>query len=167
MRTVTRRRRVLAFSRAIDRKPRGADELFGSLFASVPNDGLPWTLVDPTSPTGIPGFIDPTRVNVIRWIRIEWQTLDLTLPPPLSVQFVIGGVPSASFAGLGKAFVQAIAEGSPALEQRLLARIPPTPIQNQGLWFTANAINTGVVNPQYVALYLWGWSYPPDINEGL
>ncbi|MEP6494491.1 MAG: hypothetical protein ABJF01_17535 [bacterium] len=148
--------RVLAVPRNGDFPAPGA-EFFGSVFGAVANDGLPHQL---TGLAGMPPLsISPGyRLRIAR-VRVEWQTLDLSIPPPLSLQVLINGSATVGAAVLSRLTLQATAAGSPAAELPVFVQVAP------GASVAVFATNTGAVNPQYLAAYLFGWSYSTKAGD--
>jgi hypothetical protein len=149
--------RVLAVSRNIDRMPIGGVELLGSVYGAVPNDGLPHALA---APAGMPPLVvDPTYRMRVAWARVEWSTVDLTVPPPLTLTLLVNGSTSVAFTTLARLMLQAVASGTPAIEADLYAEV------QAGAVLTVIATNTGAVN-QLVCAYLWGWAYAQAVADG-
>jgi hypothetical protein len=154
---------VLTIPRNLDAPPYGAAEAFSSAFNTIANDGLPHELIHQsifsagvTLPTGL---FDPTRRLYLRWMRAEWQALDIAVPPTLSLALLVNGQLGVITA-VQRLFLHATEDGSPAMELRLRGEAPA------GSIVTAAVTNTGVVTPQQVNLYLWGWQLPEDSRDG-
>jgi hypothetical protein len=142
--------------RNIDAAPPGAVDLFGSVFGPVPNDGLPHLL---PVPAGVPALaLDPTYRSRLRRVRVEWSTVDLTLPPPLTLSVVMNGVVGVGFSSLSRVPLQAVAIGTPAAELTVYADAAP------GASMAVFVVNTGAVS-QLVAAYLTGWAYPTSWRD--
>jgi len=151
------RRRVLAIPRAIDAKPVNGVEIFGSLAGNVPNDGAWHALV---LPAGVPPLqVDPTYRIRIAYVRAEWQLLDLTVPPPLTLSVMVNGAISIPLATLAALPLLAVAQGTPAIESRLLVELAP------GSTLSAAVRNTGAVT-QDVDVFFSGWAFPQTTVDG-
>lgn len=154
----SRTRRLLAIARNVDVAPIGATEAFGTVSGSVANDGQPHELTLPAGASAL--VIDPTHRLRIKRVRVEWQQLDLSVPPPLSITLLVNGVASVGANVLSKLFLLAVAVGTPAAELPVYVEVAP------GAHFQIFATNTGAVNPQIVSASFWGWSYPATLFEG-
>jgi len=148
---------ILAIPRNIDARPDGGVELFASVFGTVPNDGAAHVL---QPPAGAPAFVvNPNYLIRVAWARVEWSTVDLTVPPPLTMTLLVSGAITADTVALSRLTLQPIAIGTPAMELALYTQVQP----NAGL--TVEVTNTGAVS-QLVAAYLWGWAYPQTLEDG-
>jgi hypothetical protein len=151
-------RRVLAVRRNIDAPPLGAREVFASVFGAVANDGALHQL---TEPAGVqPLEIGADYMVRIRRVRVEWQTVDVSLPPPLRIVVQVNGSSNVGASVLSRVVLNAVAPGSPAVDVNTAVLIAPNAT------VSVFGINTGVVNPQYLAAYLWGWAYPATMRDG-
>lgn len=161
-------RRVLAIARNIDTMPPGAIEIFGSLQSAgpIPNDGAFHDLV--SSPAAL--SLDPTYRVVVRYVRVEWSTLDLSVPPPLTLQmFVAGASPPVAFQALASVMLLAVAPETPAIEFFLHAVLEAgsivfLPAGAQPI-IGARIRNTGAV-AQNADVLFWGWAYPQTLPDG-
>lgn len=148
---------VLAVARNLDVMPIGGVEVFGSLTGTVPNDGAWHTLAEPAGYA--PLKIDPKYQTIVRYIRAEWSTADIVLPPPLTLNVTLNGQSSIALTTFAQLTLLAVAQGPPAIEQRILAIVQP------GATISAAVRNTGTVTQQ-VDLFFTGWSYPQTLPDG-
>jgi hypothetical protein len=151
-------RRVLTIPRNIDAPPPGGVEFLGAVFGAVPNDGAPHALAQLV---GAPGLSLPPdyRIRIAR-VRAEWQSIDASLPPPLTLLLQLNGQASIAAAVLNRVMLQPIALGSPAVEFPVFVELQP------GASVNVLVINTGAVNPQLVGAYVSGWAYPQTLRDG-
>jgi hypothetical protein len=148
---------VLAIPRTIDVMPIGGVELFASASGVVPNDGAPHAL---TPPAGAPSLVVPALDRVrVDWVRAEWSTVDLTVPPPLTLSVLVNGQADVAFQTLTSLMLLALAIGTPAMELDVFAEVAP------GATIALLVTNTGAVS-QLVSAYLHGWAYPQSTLEG-
>lgn len=150
--------RVLAVRRNLDQKPVGGVEIFGTVFGAVPNDGVPHFLPQPAS-------VPPLAMLPLYWLRIrsvlvEWQQDDQSVPPPLTLSVKINGAAGVAANMLDNITLQPLAIGTPAARLNTYTLVAP------GASVAVFCRNTGVINPQYVSVMLWGWAYPQTLPDG-
>jgi hypothetical protein len=150
-------RRAFAIARNIDTPPPGGVEIFGSLVGNVPNDGAFHLLAEPA---GVPPLqIDPTFRIVVDYVRAEWSTVDVTVPPPLTLQVFVNGTSSVAFQTLASLMLLATALNTPAFDAFVSAFAQP------GATISAQVKNTGAV-AQLVDVFFSGWAYPQTLVDG-
>lgn len=149
--------RSLAIARNIDVMPPEGAELFTSVYGMVPNDGAPHLLAAPAAAP--PLIVNSTYRTRIAWVRVEWSTIDVVIPPPLSLSLLVNGELSIELSALTRLMLQATAIGSPAVEAPFYTEVAPNARVDVAV------TNTGTVN-QLVAAYLWGWAYAQTLPDG-
>lgn len=151
---------MLAIPRNIDRKPIGGLDAFATAYGLVPNDGAWHTLVEPVT-SGVPPFrlaiTDRLRIN---FVRAEWSTVDVVVPPPLTLRLIVEGQLSVAFTMLQNVPLFPLAIGTAAVELRTYAEIAPGFKR-----IIPQVRNTGTVD-QRVDVQLSGWSYPQTFVDG-
>lgn len=148
---------VLALPRNLDFMPMAGVEIFGSLTGAVPNDGLFHALAEPAG--FAPLQVDPTYVIIVRHVRAEWSTVDLSVPPPLTLSVMVNGQSSIALQTLAALTLLALEQGPPAAELDILGIVQP------GGQISAAVRNTGAVAQQVDVLFT-GWAYPQTLPDG-
>ncbi len=139
--------------------PLGGVEVFGTVSGSVPLDAQFHQLLEPA---GVPPLSAPPLYRLrLTFLRVEWQTLDFSVPPPLTLSVLVNGQTTLGVSALQNIVLEALAIGPPALELNIFADVEPG--ASVGV-FVRNT--SGIVNPHLVSAYLHGWAYPQTLPDG-
>lgn len=150
--------RILSLPRNIDAIPPGGIEFFRPLYSFVPNDGAAHELKLAglaTTMVSLPNY----RLR-LAWLRVEWTTIDLTIPPPLTFSLFANGQPAVAPQALAQISLVPTAPGTPAFEAPFYAEVAPN------AQISAFVTNAGAFS-QSVGLYLTGWAYAMTQPDGV
>lgn len=147
---------VLAIPRNIDEMPIGGVELFGSAYGTVPNDGAYHQLQEPAG-----AHVQAPSNSWVRlaYARAEWSTIDLVIPPPLTLSVRVSGTISVQLLELANLILLPMCQGTPAIDVWTYAELAP------GATVSVWVKNTGSVS-QFVDVFFYGWSYPQSLPDG-